>query len=73
MQQIPDNRPRPHDRHLDRHLVEIVRPQDRQGSHLGPRFDLEGAHRIGPVEHLIDGLVIEIDAGQFKARLLPVQ
>jgi len=48
------DRARPDQRDLHHQVVEILRPQPRQGGHLGAGLDLEHAHRVGSAEHLVD-------------------
>ena len=56
MHHLSLDRPRPHDRDLDDQVEEFLRPQSRQHRHLRPAFDLEGAERVGALDHLVDGL-----------------
>ena len=44
----------PDDRDLDDEIVEFPRFQARQHRHLGARFDLEDAQRIGAADHVVD-------------------
>ncbi|VWC40571.1 hypothetical protein BST28156_06965 [Burkholderia stagnalis] len=52
------DRPRPHDRDLDHEIVVVARPQARQHRHLGARFDLEHADRVGSADHVVGVVVI---------------
>ena len=47
MHHLALDRSRPHDRHFDHEIVEILRAQARQHGHLRPRFDLKDARRVG--------------------------
>ena len=50
-------------RDLDHQVVEAARLQPRQRGHLGPRFDLEHAHRVGAAQHRVDVVLLR-DGGQ---------
>ena len=52
------DRARPDQRDLDHQVVELSRPQSRQGSHLGARLDLEHPDRVGLAEHLVDAGIL---------------
>ena len=52
------DRPRTHDRHLDHQIVESGRLQPGQHRHLGPALDLEHAHRVRPLDHLVDPRIL---------------
>ena len=52
------DRPRPHDRHFDRQVVETARREARQHRHLGAAFDLEDAERIGAAQHVVDARIL---------------
>ena len=67
MDHLPLNRPRPDDRHLDDQVVEALRLQPRQHGHLGPAFNLKNAHRIGVLNHLVDGRVLRRDGRRGQA------
>ena len=62
MHHLPDDRPRPDDRHLHDEVVEHHRLQPRQRRHLRARLDLEHADRVGLAEHLVDRRVSAADA-----------
>ncbi len=56
--------PGPDQRDLHHQVVEDPGPQPRQGGHLGPRLDLEHAHRIGPGQHLVHSGLGEVEPGE---------
>ena len=64
MHHVALDRPRPHDRHLDHQVVEILRLQPRQHGHLRAALDLEHAERIGAAEHAVDGVFFRRDGGE---------
>ena len=66
MHHLALDRTRPHDRHLDDEIVVIARPQARQHRHLGPRFDLEHAGRVGTADHRVDLRVLGRHAGEVQ-------
>ena len=53
MHHVALDRPRAHDRHLHHQIVETGRFQARQHGHLRPRLDLEDAHGVALLEHLV--------------------
>ena len=55
------DRPRPDERDLDRQVVEVLRPRAQQALHLRAALDLEVADRVGLLDLLVDGLVVERD------------
>jgi hypothetical protein len=50
------NRAWAHDRDLDDEIIEFFRAQPRQHRHLRAAFDLEGAERVGALDHPVDRL-----------------
>ena len=62
-----DDRPRPHERHLDGEVVEVLRARALQHLHLRARLDLEHAHRLGLLDARVDLLVVVGDARQVDA------
>jgi len=50
--------------HFDNEIVEVLRPHDGQGGHLGAGFDLEGAYRVGAAEKIIGSRIVMGDAGE---------
>ena len=56
-----DDRPRPHDRDLDRDLVEVLRARAPQRAHLRARLDLKDAGRVGVLDALVGRRVVEGD------------
>jgi hypothetical protein len=55
---LPDDRPRPDDRHLHDDVVEHHRLQARQRRHLRARLDLEDANRVGLAQHPVHGGIL---------------
>ena len=55
------DRPRPDQRHLHGHVVEVFRPRARQHLHLRPALDLEDAGRLGAVDRPVGLFVVERD------------
>ena len=53
MHHLPDDRPRPDERHLDHQVVEALRLHARQGRHLRARLDLEHADGVGALDHRV--------------------
>ena len=45
-----------------RHVQQVPGPQPGNGLHLRRRFDLKDADGIAAAKHIVDGLVLEIDA-----------
>ena len=52
------DRPWPHQRHFDHQIVEVLRLQARQHGHLRPRFHLEHAYAVGPLQHGVGGRIL---------------
>ena len=52
----------PHDRDLDRQVVEVLRPRAQQRLHLRARLDLERADRVGVLDLPVHVAVVEVDA-----------
>ena len=59
-----DDRARADDRDLDDQVVQVARPGARQHLDLGAAFDLEDADRVAGADHVVDGLVVEIDPAE---------
>ena len=56
------DRARPHERDLDREVVQVLRPRLQQRLHLCPALDLENADGVRCLDLGIDRLVVELDA-----------
>ena len=56
------DRPGPHERDLHREVVEVLRPRPQQALHLRAALDLEVADRVGALDLVVHGLVVERDA-----------
>ena len=48
--------------HFMRHIQQVPGPQPCNRLHLGRRFYLEDADGIAAAKHIVDGLVLEVDA-----------
>ena len=59
-----DDRARPHDRHLDRDLVEVLRARAPQRAHLRARLDLEDAGRLGVLDALVRRRIVVRDPAE---------
>ena len=53
--------------HLDGEVVELGWLMPRQHGHLRPAFDLEGAERVGLLDHGVGGFVVAGNAGDVMA------
>jgi len=61
----------PHDRHLDDEVVEATRTEPRQHVHLSAAFNLKDTNRIGPAEHVVNGLVLGGYGGKRTGQSIP--
>ena len=59
--------PGPHDRDLDREVVERLGPRAAQRLHLRAALDLEDAHRVGRLDRRVGRRVVEGDAREVDA------
>jgi hypothetical protein len=59
--------PGPHDRHLDRQVVERLGPRPAQRGHLRAALDLEDAHRVRRLDRVVGGGVVERDPREVHA------
>ncbi len=55
------DRARPDQRHLDHEIVELSRFQPRQRGQLRPALHLEHPDRIGPPQHLVHRVVVQVE------------
>ena len=62
-----EDRPRAHDRDLDREVVERLRPRPVQRLHLRAALDLERAHRVGRLDRRVGRVVVERDPREVDA------
>ncbi len=58
------DRPRPHNRHLNHQVVEVLRLEPGQHRHLRPRLDLEHADGVGLADHCVGCRVLLGDRRQ---------
>ncbi len=63
------NRPRADDRHLDYDVVKLCGLHPRQHRHLRAAFDLEGAERVGLLNHRIGGGIILLHLGAVEPQV----
>ena len=63
-----EDRPRAHDRDLDRQVLQRLRPRPQQRRHLRPRLDLEDAHRVRDLDRVVGRLVVVRDPRQVHPR-----
>ncbi len=59
-----EDRPRAHDRDLDREVVQVLGPRAVERLHLRARLDLEDPHRVGLLDRRVGPLVVERDPRQ---------
>ncbi|SKY46736.1 Uncharacterised protein [Mycobacteroides abscessus subsp. abscessus] len=55
---------------LDDQIVEAARLQSREGRHLRSRFHLENPDRVCATEHLVHGLLGEVEFGEVDMDVL---
>ena len=58
MHRVALDRPGADERDLDHQVVEAAGAEPGQRRHLGPRLDLEHPDRVGPAQHLVDGVLL---------------
>ena len=68
MHRLALNRPRPHERHLHREIVDRLGPRAQQALHLRAALDLEGADRVRPLDLREHVDVIEWNPGEIDRR-----
>ncbi len=68
MHHLPDDRPRPHDRHFDHQVIKTSRLQARQHGHLRPRLNLKYPQRVRAADHVVDMRILRGNGGEREGR-----